>query len=69
MNKAEKNTIREPLIRLTKQDSVSMKKKVGIRAASIALALVIDALFIVFVTKLNPIQVYAEFRNFRNDCW
>lgn len=59
MNKAE-TTLREPLVRLAKQDGVPMKKKIGIRAAAIVLALVIDAIFIVLVTKLNPIQVYAE---------
>ena len=59
MNKAE-TTLREPLVRLAKQDGVPMKKKIGIRAAAIVLALVIDAIFIVLVTKLNPIQVYVE---------
>ena len=60
MNKAESTAVREPLIRLAKQDGVPMKKKIGIRAAAIVLALVIDAIFIVLVTKLNPFQVYAE---------
>ncbi len=51
---------KEPLIRLAKRDGVPMKKKVLIRAAAILLALVIDAVFIVTVTGLNPIAVYRE---------
>ncbi len=60
MNKAENTVIREPLIRLAKRDGVPMKKKVGIRAAAIVLALIIDAVFIVLVTGLDPIRVYIE---------
>lgn len=56
------NITKEPFIRIVKRGSegVSGKKVVGIRAASILLALVIDAVFIVLVTGLNPIAVYAE---------
>jgi len=56
------NITKEPFIRIVKRGSegVSGKKVVGIRAASILLALVIDAVFIVLVTGLNPIAVYAD---------
>lgn len=37
-----------------------MKQKVIVRAASIVLALIIDAAFIVLVTGLNPLAVYRE---------
>ena len=41
----------------------SFRKKALIRAASIVLALVADALFIYFVTGLNPLSVYAVMFN------
>ncbi len=56
----QSHTAGEPLIRLAKRDGVSIQKKIGIRAAAIIFALIIDAVFIVLVTKLNPLQVYAE---------
>jgi len=49
----------EPLLRMAKRDGVSLKKKILIRAAAILLALIIDALFIVMVTDLNPIKIYG----------
>ena len=49
----------EPLLRMAKREGVSMKKKILIRAAAILLALIIDALFVVMVTDLNPIKVYG----------
>ncbi|MBE6541836.1 MAG: ABC transporter permease [Ruminococcaceae bacterium] len=62
MNNSAKETVKthEPLIRLAKRDGVSMPKKIGIRALAIIFALVIDAVFIVLVTKINPFAVYAE---------
>lgn len=50
----------EPFVRLAKRDGVSIGKKIGIRTSSIVLALIIDAVFIVLVTGLNPISVYSE---------
>ena len=49
----------EPLLRMAKREGVSLKKKILIRAAAILLALIIDALFVVMVTDLNPIKVYG----------
>ncbi|MBR3998968.1 MAG: ABC transporter permease, partial [Clostridia bacterium] len=56
------NITKEPLLRIVKRGSegISAKKNIGIRAASVALALVIDAVFIVLVTGLNPLAVYLE---------
>ncbi len=50
----------EPLVRLAKRSSISGKQKTAIRALAILAALVIDAAFIVIVTGLNPLSVYAE---------
>ena len=50
----------EPLFRIAKRDALPVRTKILIRAAAILLALLIDALFIVLVTKLNPIAVYAR---------
>ena len=61
MNKAENvRTHSEPLIRLAKRDAVPLKKKVMVYSCSILAALIIDALFIVLVTGLNPLEVYGE---------
>jgi simple sugar transport system permease protein len=53
---------KEPLVRIVKRGSegITAKKNVGIRAAAIAVALIIDAVFIVLVTGLNPFAVYLE---------
>ena len=50
----------EPLFRIAKRDALPLQTKILVRAVAILLALVIDALFIVLVTKLNPIAVYAR---------
>ena len=51
--------IREPLFRIVKRDGASFQKKVVVRILAIILALVIDAMFIFFVTGLNPFSVYV----------
>ena len=58
-----RKALHEPLIRIVKLDGISFRKKALIRAASIVLALVADALFIYFVTGLNPLSVYAVMFN------
>ena len=58
-----RKALHEPLIRIVKRDGISFRKKALIRAASIVLALVADALFIYFVTGLNPLSVYAVMFN------
>ena len=54
---------KEPLVRIVKKSSATMKQKVIVRAASIVLALIIDAAFIVLVTGLNPLAVYRDLLN------
>ncbi len=51
--------IKEPLIRVVKRDQAAMRQKIAARGAAILLALVLDALFIFFVTGLNPFSVYG----------
>ena len=53
-----KKTVREPLFRIVKRDGISMTAKVIIRVVAVLLALIADALFIYFVTGLNPLDVY-----------
>ncbi len=53
-----KKAVREPLFRIVKRDGISMTAKVIIRAVAVLLALIADALFIYFVTGLNPLDVY-----------
>lgn len=48
----------EPFVRIAKRDGVPLWKSWGVRVISVILALVVCALFIFFVTRLNPIQVY-----------
>ena len=54
---------KEPLIRLTKRSTMPMWTKILIRAVAILLALGVSALFIFFITKLNPIDVYKTMWN------
>lgn len=51
---------KEPFLRIAKKDTTSLKNKILIRALSILFALVLDALFIFFVTGLNPFAVYGK---------
>ena len=54
------HAVHEPLIRVVKRGEVpSSRRKIAVRLAAIVLALVIDALFIYFVTGLNPLSVYG----------
>ena len=50
---------REPLLRIAKREGTTMPQKIAVRAIAILLALVVDALFIFFVTGLNPLSVYS----------
>ena len=49
----------EPLFHVVKRSGSSVYLRVGVRIAAILLALVVDALFVLGVTGLNPIDVYA----------
>ena len=55
---AKKQAVHEPLIRVVKRGEAPFRKKAVIRLLAVLLALVVDALFIYFVTSLNPIDVY-----------
>ena len=52
-------TVREPLVRIVKREGATLPKKILVRAVAILLALVVDAMFIYFVTGLNPLAVYG----------
>lgn len=60
MKKNNVLTNREPLIRMVRRSEISVSKGILIRAAAIVAALIVDALFIVLVTGLNPFDVYRE---------
>ena len=53
----------EPLMRIVKRDGVTFKSKVYIRLIAVLLALIVDALFIFFITGLNPFAVYTTMFN------
>ena len=54
----QSKSIHEPFIRVVKRGEMPIEKKIAIRLFAVLLALVADALFIFFVTGLNPIDVY-----------
>ena len=49
----------EPLVRIARREAAPLGRKVAVRAVAILLALVVDALFISFVTGHIPIRVYG----------
>lgn len=60
--KIEHNAVhmqKEPLIRMVKRDKLSVSKAILVRVVAILLALIADAIFIYFVTGLNPLNVYT----------
>jgi len=59
MNTAVQSHVKEPLLRIAKRDALPVSKKILIRFIAILAALVVDALFIYFVTGLNPLSVYG----------
>ncbi|MCC8163596.1 MAG: ABC transporter permease [Lachnospiraceae bacterium] len=50
---------KEPLVRMKKRSTVSLKQAVLVRLVAVLLSLVVCAVFIVIVTQQNPLQVYA----------
>lgn len=65
---------KEPLLRIARREDVTTPKAILIRALAILAALVVDALFIFFVTGLNPLKVYGvmfsgTFGNFMRFKW
>ena len=49
----------EPFVRVTKRASLTLGVRLTARLGAVVLALLVDALFILAVTGLNPIEVYA----------
>lgn len=54
------NEHHEPLFRISKRDRISMPHAWGIRGIALLLSLVVSALFIYVVVKLNPLHVYVS---------
>ena len=50
---------REPLVRMVKRDGISTKKAWLIRGISLGGALIVCALLIFMLTKLNPLKIYS----------
>ena len=51
---------REPLIRVRKKDEPALLQKAAVILAAVFCALLVSALFIYFVTKLDPVSVYTS---------
>ena len=51
---------KEPLIHISKRNGIARWKSWGIRLISVVFALLVSALFIYGISKLNPIQVYGS---------
>jgi len=54
------NHIREPFVRIVKRDAVSPQKAWGIRIIGLLCALIVCAVLIFSLTRLNPISVYTS---------
>ncbi|HML68663.1 MAG TPA: ABC transporter permease [Clostridia bacterium] len=59
MSKKKAIVHHEPLVRMSKRDGVPLWKSLGIRLIGLTLALVVCAVIIYALTKLNPLKVYA----------
>lgn len=59
MNRSANKAAKVPFIRIAKRTSIYWTKAWLIRLAAIVAALLVDAVIIYFLTKLNPIKVYA----------
>jgi len=59
MSRKHENTAHEPFIRMSKRDGIPLWKSLGVRLIGLALALVVCAVIIYSLTKLNPLKVYA----------
>ena len=51
---------KEPLILMTKRDTLPVSKRILIRLAAIIIALVINAVITILITKQNPILIYKS---------
>ena len=55
----KKIALREPLVRMSKRDTIPLWKSLGIRLIGLTIALIVSAVIIYSLTKLNPLKVYA----------
>jgi simple sugar transport system permease protein len=53
----------EPFVRISKRDGAPLWKSIGVRLIGLALALIVCAIVIFALTKLNPLKVYAAMFN------
>ena len=58
MSAVHEKTAREPLCHIVKRSAVSRRKALLIRAIAVAAALIVSALLIAVLAKLNPIEFY-----------
>lgn len=49
---------KEPLLRISKRESISLSLAISVRVVAVLLALALSGLFIFAVTRLNPAEVY-----------
>ncbi len=56
----EKNNAKEPLLRIKKRDDLPFVQKAVVILLAVLASLLVSALFIYFVTKLDPISVYVS---------
>lgn len=56
----EKNNAKEPLLRIKKRDDLPLLQKAAVILLAVLASLLVSALFIYFVTKLDPISVYVS---------
>ncbi len=59
MSKKRERDTHEPFIRMSKRDGMPLWKSIGVRLIGLVLALVVCAIIIYALTKLNPLKVYA----------
>lgn len=60
MTNAKHNSVKTPFVRMAKRNNISVPQAWLIRVAAVLLALVINALLIYTITKMNPLQVYVS---------
>ena len=60
MNNAKHKNSSAPLFRMAKRESISTVKSWGIRLIAVALALIINAVLVYSITKMNPLNVYVS---------
>ncbi len=52
------SAVKEPLVHMTKREDMSLVMKMAVRIIAILLSLLVCAIFIYGIVKMNPVQVY-----------